>query len=393
MAGVGGLSEVRLQRMHDIMSGYVERGDLPGLVTMIGRRGETHFDLLGSQSVGGGPMANDTIFRIASLSKPVFAVGAMILVEECRLGLDEPVDQLLPEMADRKVLKLLDGPLEYTVPAERPITLRDLLTQRMGFGSIMEPSDHFPIVQAVNEQGIGTIGPENSLLEPDEWIRRLGTLPLMAQPGERWMYNTSFAVLGVLMARASGMDLEDFLRDRIFEPLGMADTSFTVPESKMGRLAGSYRFSQSAGRLKQNPDELRNGGWFSRMELASTAEDYTKFGRMMLDNGRHAGGRLLARPSVETMTTDHITRAQKAASPFFPGFWDNRGWGFGVSIVTRRDDIASVPGRYGWDGGTGTSWYADPAESLHALLLTQVEVFPSGIYEDFWTSVYQTIDD
>jgi CubicO group peptidase (beta-lactamase class C family) len=393
MAGIGGLSEVRLRRMHDVMSGYVERGDLPGLVTMVGRRGETRFDALGSKSLGGGPMAEDTIFRIASLSKPVFAFGAMILVEECRLGLDEPVDRLLPEMADRKVLKLLDGPLEYTVPAERPITLRDLLTQRMGFGSIMEPSDHFPIVEAVKEQGIGTIGPENSALEPDEWIRRLGSLPLMAQPGERWMYNTSFAVLGVLLARASGMSLEDFLRDRIFDPLGMPDTSFTVPESKMERLAGSYRFSQSAGKLKQNPDELHDGGWLGRMELASTAEDYTRFGQMMLDTGRHPGGRLLARPSVETMTTDHITRAQKAASPFFPGFWDNRGWGFGVSIVTRRDDIASVPGRYGWDGGTGTSWYADPREKLHALLMTQVEMFPSGIYEDFWTSVYQTIDD
>jgi CubicO group peptidase (beta-lactamase class C family) len=379
--------------MHDVMAAYVERGDLPGLVTLVGRRGEDHFDAIGSKTLGGGPMATDTIFRIASLSKPVFAVGAMILVEECKLGLDEPVDRLLPELAGRRVLKLIDGPLEYTVPAVRPITLRDLLTQRMGFGSIMEPSEHFPIVEAVNEREIGTIGPENSALEPDEWIRRFGELPLMAQPGTRWMYNTSFVVLGVLMSRASGRPLETFLRERIFEPLGMVDTSFTVPEDKMERLAGSYRFSETAGRLKQNPDELRDGGWVGRAELASTAADFAKFGRMMLDNGRFGDVRLLARPSVQTMITDHLTPAQKAASPFFPGFWDNRGWGFGVSIVTRRDDIASVPGRYGWDGGTGTSWYADPAESLHAMLLTQVEGFPSGIYEDFWTSVYQTIDD
>jgi CubicO group peptidase (beta-lactamase class C family) len=388
-----GLSKVRLQRMHDVMAGYVERGDLPGLVTLVSRRGEDHFDAIGSKTLSGGPMVTDTIFRIASLSKPVFAAGAMILVEECKLGLDEPVDRLLPELADRKVLKLLDGPLEYTVPAVRPVTLRDLLTQRMGFGSIMEPSEHFPIVEAVNERGIGTIGPENSALPPDEWIRRFGELPLMAQPGTRWMYNTSFVVLGVLMSRASGRPLEAFLKERIFEPLGMADTSFTVPEEKMDRLAGSYRFSESSGGLKQNPDELKDGCWAGRYELASTADDFARFGGMMLGNGRLGDVRILARPSVQTMTTDHLTPAQKAASPFFPGFWDNRGWGFGVSMVTRRDDIASVPGRYGWDGGTGTSWYADPAENLHAMLLTQVEGFPSGIYEDFWTSVYQTIDD
>jgi CubicO group peptidase (beta-lactamase class C family) len=389
----GGLSEVRLQRMHDVMNGYVERGDVPGMVTLVSRRGVDYFDTLGTRSLEGEPMTKDTIFRVASLSKPVFAVAAMILVEECRLGLDEPVDRLLPELADRRVLKLLDGPLEYTVPAVRPITLRDLLTQRMGFGSIMETSDHFPIVEAVKEQQIGTLGPEISPLDPDEWIRRLGSLPLMAQPGERWMYNTSFSVLGVLIARAAGQPLEDFLRDRIFNPLGMADTGFTVPEAKMDRLAGSYRFSQKAGKLKRNADDLRDGGWFGRDELASTAHDYARFGRMMLDHGRFDGTRLLARPSIQTMTVDHITPAQKAASPFFPGFWDNRGWGFGVAIVTRRDDIASVPGRFGWDGGTGTSWYADPTENLQALLMTQVEVFPSGIYEDFWTSVYQTIDD
>ncbi len=134
----------------------------------------------------------------------------------------------------------------------------------MGFGSIMEPCDNWPIVEAVNEKEIGTIGPENSALPPDEWIRRFGSLPLMAQPGERWMYNTAYSVLGVLMARASGQTLEEFLSDRIFEPLGMTDTSFTVPESKMARLAGSYRFSNSAGKLKQNPDDLKDGGWAGR---------------------------------------------------------------------------------------------------------------------------------
>lgn len=379
--------------MHDVMSEFVDRGDVPGIVTYICRRGEEHLDVIGSKSVGGGPMAADTIFRIASLTKPIFAVGAMILVEECKLGLDEPVDRLLPELSDRRVLKLADGPLEYTEPAKRPITLRDLLTKRMGFGSIMEPSDNWPIVEAVNKLQLGTIGPQNSALPPEEWIRRFGSLPLLAQPGERWMYNTSYSVLGVLMARASGQALEEFLGDRIFGPLGMTDTSFTVPEPKMERLAGHYRFSETAGRLKQIPDDLSDGGWSGRGELASTTGDYARFGRMMLNKGRLDGERILSRLSVETMITDHITPEQKAASPFFPGFWDSRGWGFGVAMVTRRDDIASVPGRFGWDGGTGTSWYADPSEDLQAILMTQVEQFPSGIYEDFWTSVYQAIDD
>ncbi len=187
--------------------------------------------------------------------------------------------------------------------------------------------------------------------------------------------------------------MEEFLRERIFEPLGMSDTSFTVPSEKIDRLAGSYQLDEESGALRHLPDELKDGAWVGRDELASTVDDYAAFGRMMLDLGRHSGGRLLARPTVEVMITDQITPEQKAASPFFPGFWDNRGWGFGVSIVTRRDDISSVPGRFGWDGGTGTSWYADPAENLHAILFTQVEVFPAGIYEAFWNSVYQAIDD
>jgi CubicO group peptidase (beta-lactamase class C family) len=390
----GGLSGDRLARMHDVMAGYVERGEQPGLVTFVGRRGERHFDAIGTQSLAGHrPVGRDTIFRIASLSKPLFAVAAMILVEECRLALDEPVDRLLPELADRRVLRALDGPLEDTVPANRPITLRDLLTQRMGFGSIMVPCDDYPIVRAVEERQIGTIGPDNSPLPPDAWIDRLGSVPLMAHPGERWMYNTSYPVLGVLIARAAGQPLESFLKQRIFEPLGMADTGFTVPPDKIDRLAGSYELDPESGRLRHQLDDLQDGAWVGRFELASTVDDFAAFGQMMLDAGRYPGGRLLARPTVELMVTDQITPEQKAASPFIPGFWDNRGWGFGVSIITRRDEIAGVPGRFGWDGGSGTSWYADPAEDLHAILFTGVALFPGGIYEAFWTSVYQAIDD
>jgi CubicO group peptidase (beta-lactamase class C family) len=202
----GGLSTVRLGRMHDIMAGYVERGDVPGIVTLVSRRGEVHVDAIGMQAVGGSaPMRRDTIFRIASLTKPITAAAAMILVEECTLRLDEPVDRLLPELASRKVLKRLDGPLDDTVPANRPISLRDLLTLRMGLGYIMEPSSAYPIQQAVNAQQILQGPPKpQTLPAPDEWIRRVATLPLMHQPGEQWMYDLGLDVLGVLIARASG---------------------------------------------------------------------------------------------------------------------------------------------------------------------------------------------
>ena len=238
----GGLSKARLGRMHDVMAGYVERGEVPGIVTLVSRRGEVHVDAIGMQAIGGNdPMRRDTIFRIASMTKPITAVAAMILVEECKLRLDEPVDRLLPELADRKVLKRLDGPLDDTVPANRPITVRDLLTFRMGFGMIMAPPGTYPIQRAATEHGIG-MGPPKPQEQPapDEWLRRLGTLPLMHQPGEKWMYNTASDVLGVLIARASGQPLETFFRERIFEPLGMKDTGFSVPAAQLDRFATSY---------------------------------------------------------------------------------------------------------------------------------------------------------
>ncbi len=237
-----GLSRARLGSMHDVMTGYVERGEVPGLVTLVSRRGEVHIDAIGTLAYeDSDPMRRDTIFRISSMTKPITAAATMILVEECKVRLDEPVDRLLPELAERQVLKRLDGPLDDTVPANRPITVRDLLTFRMGFGQMMAPPDMFPILKAATEQQIGMGPPSPDMLPaPDEWIRRLGQLPLMHQPGEMWMYNTGSDVLGVLIARASGQQLEAFLRERIFEPLGMKDTGFSVPGHKLDRLATSY---------------------------------------------------------------------------------------------------------------------------------------------------------
>ncbi len=400
----GGLSKARLGRMHDVMAGYVERGEVPGLVTLVSRRGEVHVDAIGTRAIADNtPIRRDTIFRISSMTKPITAAATMILVEECKVRLNEPVDRWLPELAERKVLKRLDGPLDDTVPANRPITVRDLLTFRMGFGQMMAPPDAYPILSAANAQQIGMGPPSPSTLPaPDEWMHRLGQLPLMHQPGEKWMYNTGSDVLGVLLARASGQPLETFLRERIFEPLGMKDTGFSVPAASLDRLATSYWTDPETGALEIY-DKAEGGQW-SRPPafpsgaggLVSTIDDYLAFGQMMLNQGKHESSRILSRLSVETMTTDQLTPEQKAVSGLVPGYFDSHGWGFGVSVVTRRDDIAAVPGRFGWDGGLGTSWYSDKREDMVTILMTQrawTSPSPPDVCLDFWTSAYQTIDD
>jgi CubicO group peptidase (beta-lactamase class C family) len=398
-----GLSRTRLARMHDVLSDYVERGEVPGIVTLISRRGELHVDAIGTKELGGDePIRRDTIFRISSMTKPITAVATMILVEECKLRLDDAVDGLLPELADRMVLRRIDGPLSETVPANRPITVRDLLTFRMGFGMIMGDPDDYPILRAVKELQLGEGPPmPQTPPVPDEWIRRLATLPLMHQPGETWMYNTGSNVLGVLIARASGQPLETFFRERIFEPLGMRDTAFSVSAAQRDRLATSYLVKDVAVGLEVY-DAVGDTQWGrppafadGAAGLVSTIDDYLAFGQMMLDKGTYGTHRLLSRPSVETMITDQLTPEQKAVSGFFPGYFDGRGWGFGMSVVTRRDGVSAVPGRFGWDGGLGTSWASDPAEQMVAILMTQRAGFPleSDVYLDFWTSVYQAIDD
>ena len=401
---VGGLYKARLDGVHEVMVRHVERGEVPGLVTLLSRRGEAHVDAIGMKAFGGSdPMRRDTIFRIASMTKPIAAAAAMILVEECKLRLDEPVDPLLPELADRKVLKRLDGPVDDTVPANRSISLRDLLTLRMGFGYIMDSSRAYPIMQAANEQQL-LLGPPRpqTLPAPDEWIRRLATLPLMHQPGERWMYDLGLDVLGVLIARASGQSLETFLRERLFEPLGMKDTGFSVPASKLDRLATSYWNNPETGACELY-DGVHDSQWSrppvfpsSAGGLVSTIDDYLIFGQTMLNKGKHGSERVLSRPSVETMTTDQLTPEQKAVSGLVGGYFDSHGWGFGVSVVTRRDDVTAVPGRFGWDGGLGTSWYSDPGEEMVGILLTQrawTSPSPPGVCLDFWTGAYQAIDD
>ena len=398
-----GLSPARLARLHDVLRRHVDRGRLPGLVGIISRRGAEHVETIGTLAFDRpAPMRRDTVFRLASLTKPITAVGAMILVEECRLRLDDPVDEWLPELANRRVLRTLDSELDDTVPARRAISLRDLLTFRSGYGEVAFLAPMSPLQHALREAQL----PLSTWMFPgtaDDFLARVGKLPLAHQPGERWLYHLSADILGVLIARASGMALSAFLRARLFEPLGMKDTGFSVSEAAIDRLATCYRTDPVSGAVGVLPDSLTDlitrppafeAGAGAR-GLVSTADDLLAFGRMMLGSGTYRGERILSRAAVALMTTDHLTPAQKAASPFFEGFWDARGWGFGLSVVTRRAEVAG-PGRFGWDGAFGGSWYVDPREDLVGVLLAHVlpgalQMPPLGL--DFWTAVYQALDD
>ena len=384
------------------MRRHVESGLLPGLVALVRHRSREHVETFGTLAFDSDvPMRRDTIFRLASMTKPITAVGAMVLVEECKLRLDDPVDEWLPELKDRRVLKTIESPLDDTVPAKRPISLRDLLTFRAGYGEIFFLSPTCPLQNALTEARL----PLSEWIfagTPDEFLKRLGKLPLAHQPGERWLYHMGCEVLGVLIGRVSGQPLGSFLRERVFEPLGMKDTGFFVPEEKLDRLPTCYGTDLVTGRLAVL--DAAAGGQVSRPPafesgaggLVSTIDDMAAFGRMMLNKGAWGRERILSRPSIELMTMDHLTPAQKAASPFFPDFWNDRGWGFGLGVVTRRSDVSEVPGRFGWDGAFGTSWFVDPKEGMVGILMTQRRpdrLDIPALTLDFWTSAYQLIDD
>jgi len=401
--GTADFSRARLTRMQSAVRHHVESGQLSGFVSLVHHRERVHVETFGTMAFDSDvPMKRDTIFRLASMTKPVTAVGAMTLVEECRLRLDDPVDRWLPELKDRKVLRTIDGPLDDTVPARRPITVRDLLSFRCGLGEVAFIAPMCPYQKALVEARLPlSTWPVD--LAPDEFMRRLGALPLACQPGERWLYHMGAEILGVLIARVTGQPLSAFLSERIFQPLGMKDTGFHVPEANVDRLPVCYGRDLFGGQLVVL-DEAR-GGHSARPPvfesggggLVSTVDDLLAFGQMMLRKGLYGRERVLSCRAVELMTTDHITAEQKALSPFFPDFWSERGWGLGMSVVIApRADLASVPGRFGWDGAFGTSWYVDPREELIGVFMTQrrpdVLAFPEFI-NDFWTSAYQLIDD
>ncbi|MCX4902417.1 beta-lactamase family protein (plasmid) [Streptomyces sp. NBC_01369] len=403
-----GFSETGLRRLSEVLARHVESKRIPGLVALVSRGGRTHVEAIGTMRHDGGPpMRRDTIFRMASTSKPVTMAAAMVLLDECRLRLDEPVDPWLPELADRRVLKRPDGPLEDTVPALRPITVRDLMTSTFGLGVDFDLLDS-PIRAATFERTDYSVA-SGPAPDPVEWMRRLGELPLSYQPGERWQYDLSNEVLGVLVARVTGQPLEAFLRERIFDPLGMKDTAFHVPADKIDRLPPLYGpdpqtgeflvWDKAAGGRTSRPPAFQGAGG----GLVSTADDYHAYFQMLLNHGIHGSERILSRPAVELMTTNRLTPEQQAAratmyrniAHITVGQGQQGGWGFGMAVRTYRGDHAPI-GQFGWDGGTGTTTYADPDNQLTGILLTQVGMSTpdsARLIHDFWATLYQAIDD
>jgi CubicO group peptidase (beta-lactamase class C family) len=360
------LTAAGLERFDEVATSNVGDDEFPGLVALVACADQVHVRALGTLSIGGSAVERDSLFRIASTTKPVMAAATLVLAGEGLFELDEPVDRLLPELADRRVLRRVDGPVDDTVPAARPITARDLLTFTFGFGmdaQMFASSEPWPVVAAEHALGLGTFGPPQpgAPPEPDTWIAGLGSLPLLAQPGERWLYNTGASVLGVMAARAAGADLGEVFRTRLFEPLGMRDTAFWTTETS--RLATAYRaeegvlhvYDAADGAWSRPPAFLDAAGG-----LVSTADDLLAFARMFL----RRGDPVLGADQVAEMTSDHLTAEQRLAADTFLG---GRGWGFGQAVATEGPHA----GAFGWDGGMGTSWLVDPSRDLVVIVLTQ----------------------
>ena len=388
MGSATGLTAAGLKGLHAAAERHVGDDRVPGLVALVARGGQVHVEALGRLTVGGPAVARDSIFRIASTTKPITAAATLAVASEGLIKLDDPVDGLLPELAGRRVLRRMDGPLDDTVPAARAITIRDLLTFVFGFGMVGEmftSPKPWPVVAATDELRLATIGPPDPPVppDPDIWIARLGSLPLLAQPGERWMYNTAAQVLGVLVARAAGQPFSEVLATRIFEPLGMRDTGFWTADTH--RLATAYQPSPGGLVVLDEP-----GGKWSRPPafgdgaagLVSTADDLLAFARMLL----RGGAPVLPPDAVRAMTTDQLTPAQKARGGLLPGFFDGRSWGFCQAVYDS--------GAFGWDGGLGTSWLVDPSRDLIVIVLTQ-RMFespdPPQVHRDIQAAAYAAL--
>jgi CubicO group peptidase (beta-lactamase class C family) len=391
------LSTDGLAHLHDVMTGHVEAGEMPGLVTLVARGEDVHVDAVGSPSFAGDtPLARSAIFRIASLTKPITAATTMSLVEEGALRLDQSVEDLLPELAQRRVLRAIDAELDDTVAAVRPITLEDLLSYRLGFGTVVAPPGAYPIQRAEAELGLQSIGGPPwppVAYDSDGWMAALGSLPLMYQPGEQWLYNTSGQVLGVLLARAAGTDLETVMRERIFEPLAMRDTGFTVPPDHMDRLTTFYTPDPENGELSVL-DDPTDSWWSSPPRfpdgsggLVSTIDDYWSFASMLVAGGTARGQSVLTRESVALMTADRLSLTQREASGPFLG--EHMSWGLGMAVPA-TGSTAPLPVGFGWDGGSGTTWHSNPQSGVTGILLTQREAVspaPPPVVEDFWSAV------
>ncbi|WP_460065425.1 serine hydrolase domain-containing protein [Streptomyces sp. YKOK-I1] len=371
-----------MSTLHSTLRRYVDDGTVPGAVGLVARGEEVEVVAVGSVDAdGSAPMVRDSLFRIASITKPLTAAALLMLVDEGVVGLDAPVAEWLPELARPLVVRTPSAPVTDVVPAARPITVEDLLSSRPGWGF---PSDFaLPAVQALFGVQRDGRAPQ-AYPAPDVWLAELARVPLLRQPGEAWLYGTASDLQGILVARASGRPLPDFLAERLLEPLGMKDTAFEVPEERRDRFTTAYR-PDGAGALEvtDHPD-----GQWSRLPafpsggggLVSTADDWLAFARLLLDGG----GGLLSPASVSRMTSNHLDAGQRDGGALF---LEGQGWGYGGQVDIAPLAPWNVPGRYGWVGGTGTTAHLVPATDTVTILLTQVAMenpTPTPLMRDFW---------
>ena len=372
----------------DALRPHVDAGEVPGAVVGVLRDGDVSLDALGATRPDGGrPLAADAVVRISSNTKPLAAALALVLAERGTLALADPVERFVPELAGRRVLRRIDGPLDDTVPADRPVTVDDLLTMRLGFGFAVEADA--PAVRAAAGAGLGIGPPDPSVpLTADAWIARFARLPLLEQPGTAWRYDLAYGVLGVVLARAAGRPLDALLREELLGPLGMPDTGFVAPAGRLAPCfarqdAGLTVFDDDAGsRWSTAPAfaDLRGG-------LVSTASDLLRFAAALLDGG----GGVLSERSVREMTTDHLTAAQRRG-PSARAFLREGGWGYGVQVVTPANTPALRLSRYGWAGGLGTLWWSWPERRASAVLLTQVTPPSAAVFEAFTDAMERALE-
>ena len=354
----------QMSELQDLLAAAVADGAAPGASALVARGGDVEIASVGE-------LEPDSIVRLASMTKPITAAAVMLLVEDGAMGLSDPIARWLPELASPRVVRTPASALDDVVPAARPVTVEDLLTFRAGWGF---PEDFS--LPAVGElfAKLPVFGPRET---PDEWIVTLSRIPMLHQPGEAWLYNTCSDIQGVLIARASGRTLPDFLAERVFAPLGMTDTGFHVPAEKLDRLPpyhGGQHEPLDKGLWTQPPIFPAGGGG-----LVSTLADWHRFGRMLLDDG----GDLLSRESVRLMTTDHLTQEQREASRLF---LEGNGWGYGGSV--------GPGGRYGWVGGTGTTGHVVPSTRTVGILFTQVAMTsPTAppLMREFWRYAFRAL--
>lgn len=353
----------------DVVDERVAKGHAPGMVALAATSDDVQIWAAGWQDVQRGkPMVADSLFRIASVSKMVTAVAALTLVDGGLVELDEPVGRWLPELANASVVSDLYGPAAVTRPALEPITLRHLLSMTNGMGAYFGQDRYSELVAEIQQRNATSW---TARTRPDELMASIADLPLMFDPGARWLYHLGLELAGILVERVTGLRLGEYMWERIFLPLGMTDTGFFVAATSEPRLATLYA-QAGPGRYRAIPDWEpdrtvaplmdRGGGG-----LISSARDLGKFGRLFLN----ANQVVLSPASIAEMTRNQVAAEAQAKSPVFAGFWDDFDFGLGVCIAKQPNAVSSTPGRFGWWGGTGTALFIDPARDVAMVSLTQ----------------------